>query len=111
MSPSSGHAVQRFPAAVAGVTGAAEGLLSRVFARVAAWRWTVVAFYALLLPPSAYFASQVEQDNSLDRLIVATDPDYLATHGFQQVFGRRPALPVLGPEDREQWRYVAETGG
>ena len=52
-----------------------------------AWRWWVVAFYALLLPPSAYYAAKVGQDNSIDRLIIATDPDYVATRDFEKVFG------------------------
>ena len=50
-------------------------LLPRVFTRVLAWRWAIVGFYALLLPLAGYFASQVGQDNSIDRLIVASDPD------------------------------------
>ncbi len=61
--------------------------LAHAFARLIAWRWYILAFYLLLLPPSAYFAAQVRQDNSLDRLIVATDPDYLATRAFEKVFG------------------------
>ncbi len=79
--------------------GAAEGLLSRVVARVVAWRWTIVVLYALFLPPSVYFASQVEQDNSIDRLIVATDPDYLATREFQQVFGGGEYALLLAEAD------------
>jgi predicted RND superfamily exporter protein len=63
------------------------GPLSRFFAAVIARRWRVVAFYALLLPPSAYYAAQVGQDNSVDRLIVASDPDYAATRAFEKVFG------------------------
>jgi predicted RND superfamily exporter protein len=61
--------------------------LSRLFAFVIARRWYVVACHALLLLPSAYFAAKVRQDNSLDRLITATDPDYVATRDFQRVFG------------------------
>ena len=61
--------------------------LARAFGRIIAWRWYILAVYLLLLPPSAYFAAQVRQDNSLDRLIVATDPDFLATRDFQKVFG------------------------
>src|SRR5262249_16972382 len=37
--------------------------------------------------PSAYLASRVGQDNSIDRLIVASDPDYVATRSFEKVFG------------------------
>src|SRR5262249_48305012 len=50
-------------------------------------RWWVVAFYAIALPPSAYLAARVGQDNSIDRLIVASDPDYVATRAFEKVFG------------------------
>ena len=55
------------------------GRLSRTFAFIIARRWYVLAFYTLLLLPSAYFAAKVRQDNSIDRLITATDPDYTAT--------------------------------
>jgi predicted RND superfamily exporter protein len=51
------------------------GRLSRTFALIIARRWYVLACHALLLLPSAYFAAKVHQDNSLDRLITATDPD------------------------------------
>jgi predicted RND superfamily exporter protein len=50
-------------------------------------RRLVIAFYALLLLPSSYFAAQVQQDNSIDRLIVASNPDYIATREFEKVFG------------------------
>ena len=63
------------------------GFLSRFFAALIARRWWVIAFYALLLPPSAYYAAKVGQDNSVDRLIVASDPDYVATRAFEKVFG------------------------
>jgi hypothetical protein len=63
------------------------GRLSRFFAALIARRWWVVAIYALLLPPSVYYATQVGQDNSIDRLIVPSDPDYIGTREFEQVFG------------------------
>src|SRR4051812_4382571 len=63
------------------------GRLPRFFAALMARRWWILAFYLLLLPPSAYYASKVGQDNSIDRLIVATDPDFIATRDFQKVFG------------------------
>jgi predicted RND superfamily exporter protein len=66
---------------------APSGRRSQFFAAMIAWRWWVVAFYALLLPPSAYYAAKVGQDNSIDRLIIATDPDYVATRDFEKVFG------------------------
>ena len=59
----------------------------RLFAAVLRQRWWIVAFYAALLPPAAFFAARVHQDNSLDRLIIQSDPDYLATRAFEGVFG------------------------
>lgn len=64
-----------------------RGRLARLFAFLIAKRWYVVAFYAVLLPPAAYFAARVGQDNSIDRLIVPSDPDYVANRAFEQVFG------------------------
>jgi len=66
---------------------AAPGILRRSFARIVAWRWPILGFYALLLVPSIWLALGVRQDNSIDRLIVATDPDYVATREFEKVFG------------------------
>ena len=62
-------------------------MLARVFSFLVKWRWFAVALYALLLPPFGYFAAQVKQDSSIERLIVATDPDYARTKEFQKVFG------------------------
>ncbi|HUI28440.1 MAG TPA: hypothetical protein VL403_20345, partial [Candidatus Kryptonia bacterium] len=64
-----------------------RGPLSRLFAAMIARRWVVIGFYAVLLPAAAYFAAQVRQDNSIDRLIVASDPDFIATRDFEKVFG------------------------
>ncbi|HEX2484955.1 MAG TPA: MMPL family transporter [Myxococcota bacterium] len=47
----------------------------------------VVALYALLLAPAAWLAAQVQQDNSTDRLIVPTDPAYVALQQFEATFG------------------------
>ncbi|MEZ4314519.1 MAG: MMPL family transporter, partial [Polyangiaceae bacterium] len=51
------------------------------------WRWLFVALYALLLAPFGFFAAKVQQDSSIERLIIATDPDYAKTREFQKVFG------------------------
>jgi hypothetical protein len=65
----------------------APGALSRFFAFVVAKRWLVLAFYALLVPPSAFFAMKVGQDNAIERLMIPTDPDFVNTREFQKVFG------------------------
>jgi uncharacterized protein len=92
--------------------GMVPGRLSRFFAALIQKRWLVIAFYALILPPSAYYAAKVGQDNGIDRLIVPTDPGYIDNRAFQEVFGGGEyavllveaddpfALPVLSRVDR-----------
>ncbi len=63
------------------------GIISRFFSFVVAKRWLVLAFYAILLPPSAFYAMKVGQDNDIQRLIVPNDPDFVNTKAFQKVFG------------------------
>lgn len=61
--------------------------LRRLFTRIVSWRWIFLVFYALLLPPSIYFAVRVESDNSIDRLISKDDPEKVGIREFQKVFG------------------------
>jgi predicted RND superfamily exporter protein len=58
-------------------------------------RWLIVAIFALLLGPAVYFALKVPQDNSIDRLIVRDDPDYLASRAFAKVFGDSEYIILL----------------
>lgn len=53
----------------------------------------------MILPPAAYFASRVEQDNSIDRLIVASDPDAVAMRDFEKVFGGGEYAVVVAEAD------------
>ncbi len=70
-----------------------------VFRFVVAKRWWVVAVCAILLGPSVYFAIKVPQDNSIDRLIVQSDPDYIAAHDFEKVFGAAEYVVLLAEAD------------
>jgi predicted RND superfamily exporter protein len=70
-----------------------------VFRFIVGKRWWVVAFYALILGPSVYFAVRVPQDNSIDRLIVQTDPDYVAARDFAKVFGNAEYAILLAEAD------------
>ena len=72
-----------------------EGKLKRLFLRVVAARWVIVAVYAALLPPSVYYALKVQQDNSLDRLVVQSDPTYTANKRFEAVFGHGEYVLIL----------------
>src|SRR5512143_861269 len=77
----------------------APGWLPRAFAKIIAWRWFVIAIYALLLPASAYYAAKVGQDNSIDRLLARNDPDYLATRAFEKTFGAGEFALLLAEAD------------
>src|ERR1700744_5176818 len=72
-----------------------EAKLKRLFLRVVAARWIIVAIYAALLPPSVYYALKVQQDNSLDRLVVQSDPTYTANKRFEAVFGHGEYVLIL----------------
>jgi predicted RND superfamily exporter protein len=61
--------------------------LEKIFRFIVARRWWVVTIYAVLLGPSVYFATRVTQDNSLDRLIIPTDPESVNNRAFEKVFG------------------------
>jgi hypothetical protein len=64
-----------------------RSLAARFFALVLARRWLVIALYALLLGPAAWFATKVGQDNAIDRLIAASDAEAVQNKEFAKVFG------------------------
>jgi predicted RND superfamily exporter protein len=73
--------------------------LSRAFRWIVVRRLWIVAFYALLLPPSAWLAAQVRQDNSTDRLILPGDPELVALRAFEDVFGGGEYALLLAEAD------------
>lgn len=78
---------------------AGSSALARFFAFVVAKRWLIVAFYALLLPPAVWYAVKVGQDNDIQRLMVPSDPDFVATREFQKVFGAGEYAVLLAEAD------------
>jgi hypothetical protein len=73
--------------------------LSRVFRAIVARSRPILVLYALLLVPSVWYAIQVGQDNSIDRLVVADDPDAIATREFEKVFGSGEYAVLLAEAD------------
>jgi predicted RND superfamily exporter protein len=61
--------------------------LEAIFRAIIARSWLIIAIYALFLPPAIWFATRVQADNSLERLIVKTDPLYASNQRFEKVFG------------------------
>src|SRR5512137_869160 len=73
--------------------------LQPFFRFIVAKRWWIIAVYALLAGPGIYYALQVGQDNSLDRLIVKSDPDYITSQEFGKVFSAGEFALVLFEAD------------
>ncbi len=69
--------------------------LEKAFRYIVARRWWVVAIYAILIGPSIYYATRVEQDNSLERLVVQADPDSVNNRAFEKVFGTGEYVVLL----------------
>jgi uncharacterized protein len=76
-----------------------SGRLARVFAALIACRWYVIAVYAVVLPLSAYYAAKVGQDNSIDRLLSQSHPEYVATRAFEKAFGAGEFALLLAEAD------------
>ncbi|HET6922890.1 MAG TPA: MMPL family transporter, partial [Anaeromyxobacteraceae bacterium] len=77
--------------------------LEGLFRRVVALRAPILAAAALALGASAWLATRIPAEGSIDRLIVASDPDYLATRAFQKVFPEGQ-MGMLLLEADDPWR-------
>ncbi len=74
--------------------------LQALFRFIVAKRWWFLALYALLLPIGIHQALKVESDNSINRLIVESDPDFRNTRAFQRLFpeGEQVILLAEAPD-------------
>jgi len=72
-----------------------NSMLRKIFRRIIACRWGVVAFYALLLPVALHYALKVGSDNAIDRLIVQSDPDYVTNQEYRRIFGQGESVLLL----------------
>jgi predicted RND superfamily exporter protein len=69
--------------------------LISLFRAVVARRLWFVALYALLVPLAISQALQVPGDNSIERLVVQSDPDYRDNLEFQRLFPEREQVVLL----------------
>src|SRR5512137_436837 len=70
-------------------------LLERIFRRIVALRLPIIALYAVLLPVAVALALRIPSEGAIDRLIVPTDPDFVATRAFQKVFPEGQVVLLL----------------
>lgn len=83
-----------------------DSRLEGLFRRVVALRVPVLAASALALAAAVWLATGIPSEGSVDRLIVASDPDYLATRAFQKVFPEGQMVMLLLEVDHP-WRPEA----
>ncbi len=84
--------------------------MERFFRKILEHRTAVLAAYLLLLIPAVYLAVQVETDNSLDRLIVPSDPGKKDFEHFLEIFGSDEfVLIALEGKDIYGKRFLSET--
>jgi uncharacterized protein len=76
--------------------------LQRAFGRIVALRVPILLAYALAVPAAAYLATRVPSEAGIDRLLVSSDPDTVATRAFQRIFPERP-LVLLLLEAEDPW--------
>ncbi|MBI5542631.1 MAG: MMPL family transporter [Deltaproteobacteria bacterium] len=87
----------------------APSLLERIFQLVIRQRFVIVAIYAAILPFGIWAAVQVPKDDSIDRFVVETDSDYVATRAFQRVFPEAQiAILLLESKDPYQPEALKE---
>jgi len=63
-----------------------EARLVPVFNAIVARRWLVVAMYVVVLAAAARLAFDVPRDNSIENMVVASDPEVAVSHEFSALF-------------------------
>ena len=76
--------------------------LQALFARVVALRFPILAVYAVAAGVAGWLATGIPSDSGIDRLLVASDPDTIATRSFERIFPEQP-LVLLLVEARDPW--------
>jgi len=77
------------------MNGTESPALIRLFRAVVARRVWFVVLYALLVPLAIRQALEVPGDNSIERLVVQSDPDYRDNRQFQRLFPEREQVILL----------------
>jgi predicted RND superfamily exporter protein len=77
------------------MSGTESPALIRLFRVIVARRLWFVVLYALLVPLAIRQALEVPGDNSIERLVVQSDPDYRDNQQFQRLFPEREQVILL----------------
>ena len=74
---------------------AAPFTLESVFRAIVARRTAIVVVYSLLAVPAARLAVGIPSDDAIERMVVASDPDVVATREFRKVFPEKETVLLL----------------
>jgi hypothetical protein len=80
--------------------------ITRALAATVRARTALLVIYALLVPAAAYLATRIPSESGIDRLIVPSDPDYLATRAFHRTFPESDVVLLLVESD-DPWSPAA----
>ena len=64
----------------------------------------IVVVYALLALPAARIAIGIPSDDAIERMVVVSDPDVVATQEFRKVFPEKEAVLLLAELLQSKWR-------
>jgi predicted RND superfamily exporter protein len=70
--------------------------LENLFRHIVARRFPIVLAYSLLTVPAAMLALRIPSDNRIERMVVASDPDVVATRAFDRLFPEKETVLLLG---------------
>jgi uncharacterized protein len=80
-----------------------SGRGAAVFRRIVARRVPILVAYALLVPAAIGLATGIRSDAGISRLVVPSDPDFVATRAFERIFPESPIVVLLLEAD-DPWR-------
>ena len=66
-----------------------------LFRGIVARRIAIVIVYALVAVPAALLVARIPKDDAIERMVVASDPDVVATGEFRRVFPERQTVLLL----------------
>ncbi len=69
--------------------------MASVFRRILTLRVPILIAAAVLVPAAAFLALRIPSEGAINRLMVPSDPDYLATRAFQAVFPEGQVVLLL----------------
>ena len=85
-----------------------ERRLEPIFAWIVARRWLIIAIYVVLVVGAGFLAVDIPRDNSLENLVVSSDPDVAASHEFEKIFPEAATVYLMLETDEPCLLYTSD---